>query len=77
MTLLPLAPASKPGFHSYSTRLFTHWLYSFLYVLAAHAFTVDVLNVSAAGNAMTVQNFNFASAAEEAGVILSELSCLV
>jgi len=44
---------------------------NFLYVLAVHTFTVDVLNVSTAGNAITVQNFNFASAAEKAGVTLN------
>jgi hypothetical protein len=44
---------------------------NFLYILAADALTIDVLNVNTAGNATTVQNFNFASTAEEAGVILS------
>ena len=50
---------------------------SFLYVLAPGALTVDVLDVSTAGNAMTVQNFNFTSAAEQAGVTLSELTCFL
>jgi len=44
---------------------------NFLYILAAQALTVDVLNVNTAGNAMTVQNFNFTSAAQKAGVTLN------
>jgi len=44
---------------------------NFLYILATGASTVDVLDVSTAGNAMTVQNFNFTSAAEKAGVTLN------
>jgi len=44
---------------------------NFLYILAPGALTIDVLNVNSAGNAITIQNFNFTSAAEKAGVILN------
>ena len=75
-TLLPLATTGKPGVHSYSTGICTHWNYSFLYVLAPITTTIDVLNVNVAGQAEMVQNFNFSSAAQEAGVTISELSYL-
>jgi len=44
---------------------------SFLYMLAPRTLTVNVLDVSTAGQAVTVQNFNFSSAAGEAGVTLN------
>jgi hypothetical protein len=45
---------------------------NFLYVLSPNATTVNVLNVNTAGNATTIQNFNFASAAKKAGVTLNK-----
>jgi len=45
---------------------------NFLYVLSPNATTVNVLNVNTAGNATTIQNFNFASAAKKAGVVLNK-----
>jgi len=45
---------------------------NFLYVLAANATTVNVLNVNTPGKATSVQNFNFASAAKAAGVTIDK-----
>jgi hypothetical protein len=55
---------------------FTHCCCSFLYILVPNDLAVYVLNVSTAGNATTVQNFNFESAAQKVGVTPSELSWL-
>jgi len=45
---------------------------NFLYVNAANATTINVLNVNTPGKAATVQNFNFAAAAKAAGVTLNQ-----
>jgi hypothetical protein len=45
---------------------------NFLYVNAANATTINVLNVNTPGKAATVQNFDFASAAKAAGVTLNK-----
>ncbi|KDR66290.1 hypothetical protein GALMADRAFT_148035 [Galerina marginata CBS 339.88] len=45
---------------------------SFMYVLAPNATTVNVLSVNTPGKAVSVQNFNFASAAKAAGITIDK-----